>query len=138
MRDIRQDLRERRDFVRAKRIEHAAAAERLLAQEKTLDSLIEEEDAIWEKLAPRLFEGTDEQQGSVLSQVLLDTLKSKSDLSASLDELKESAVQRGVPFGEKKPGRVIHFAMLGMEQHDLVAKTPDGRWQLVELKNPVN
>ncbi|MFY9672869.1 MAG: hypothetical protein WAK13_00365 [Terriglobales bacterium] len=109
-----------------------------MAQEKTLDSLIEEEDAIWEKLAPRLFEGTDEQQGSVLSQVLLDTLKSKSDLSASLDELKESAVQRGVPFGEKKPGRVIHFAMLGMEQHDLVAKTPDGRWQLVELKNPVN
>ena len=132
MRDIRQDLRERRDFV--SRMEHAAAAERLLAQEKTLDSLIEEEDAIWEKLPPRLFEGTDEQQGSVLSQVLLDTLKSKSDLSVSLDELKESAVQRGVPFGEKKPGRVIHFAMLGMEQHDLVAKTPDGRWQLVSLR----
>ena len=39
MRDIRQDLRERRDFVRAKNMqEHAAAAERLLAQEKTLDS----------------------------------------------------------------------------------------------------
>ena len=89
MRDIRQDLRERRESVRAKRLAHTAAAERLLAQEKTLDSLIEEEDLIWEKLAPRLFEGTEAQQGSVLSQVLLDTLKSKSDLSASLDELKK-------------------------------------------------
>ena len=74
----------------------------------------------------------------MLSQVLIDTLKSKSDLSASLDQLKESAVQRGFILSEKKPGRVIHFAMLGMEQHDLVAKTPDGRWQLVELKNLLN
>jgi len=43
-----------------------------------------------------------------------------------------SAVERGVPFGEKQPGRVIHFAMLGMAQHNLVAREENGRWKLVE------
>ena len=89
-----------------------AAVERLAIQEQTLDKLIEEEDAMWEKISPPLFEGTDKQSGSVLSQVLLDTLKSKSG-TASLEELKEAAVLRGIPFGDKQPGRVIHFAVLG-------------------------
>jgi hypothetical protein len=130
MRDIRQDLRERLDSTRAKRVAMQAELERLIAQERTLDKLIEEESAIWERISPPLFEGT-EPQGSVLSQVLLETLKSKGG-AAWLGELKESAVQRGVPFGEKQPGRVIHFAMLGMAQHKLVAREQSGRWRLVE------
>lgn len=130
MRDIRQDLRERRDSVRTKKAAMLAAAERLAVQEQTLDKLIEEEDAMWEKISPPLFERT-EPQGSVLSTVLLETLKSKGGV-AWLGELKESAVERGVPFGDKQPGRVIHFAMLGMAQHHLVAREADGRWKLVE------
>ncbi len=113
-----------------------AAAERLAVQEQTLDKLIEEEDAMWEKISPPLFERS-EAQGSVLSQVLLDTLKSKGGV-AWLGELKESAVERGVPFGDKQPGRVIHFAMLGMAQHNLVARESDGRWRLVEAESAVN
>ncbi len=130
MRDIRQDLRERRDSVRTKRAAMLAAADRLAVQEQTLDRLIEEEDAMWEQVNPPLFEKT-EAQGSVLSQVLLETLKSKGGM-AWLGELKESAVERGVPFGDKQPGRVIHFAMLGMAQHNLVSRENDGRWKLVE------
>ncbi|MGA9797912.1 MAG: hypothetical protein WBQ68_02800 [Terriglobales bacterium] len=130
MRDIRSDLRERRDSVRAKKAAMQAAVERMSAQEQILDKLIEEEDAMWEKISPPLFEKS-ESQGSALSQVLLETLKSKGGF-AWLAELKESAVQRGVPFGEKQPGRVIHFAMLGMAQHNLVSRENNGRWRLVE------
>jgi hypothetical protein len=130
MRDIRSDLRERRDSVRTKKAVHLAAVERLTVQEQTLDKLIEEEDAMWEKISPPLFERT-EQQSSVLSRVLLETLKSRGGV-AWLGELKESAMERGVPFGDKQPGRVIHFAMLGMAQHKLVERKEDGRWMLVE------
>jgi hypothetical protein len=130
MRDIRQDLRERRESVKAKKLAMMAGVERLAIQEQTLDKLIEEEDAMWEKISPPLFERS-EPQGSVLSKVLLETLKSKGGI-AWLGELKESAVERGVPFGDKQPGRVIHFAMLGMAQHKLVAREGDGRWRLVE------
>jgi hypothetical protein len=60
---------------------------------------------MWDRVNPPLFPGAESRpQGSPLSQVLLDTLKSKSG-TASLEELKESAVQRGVPFGGKQPGR---------------------------------
>jgi hypothetical protein len=107
-----------------------AGAERLATQEQILDKLIEDEDAMWEKFNPPLFEKS-EPQGTVLSKVLLETLKSKGG-AAWLDELKVSAVERGVPFGEKQPGRVIHFAMLGMAQHNLVAREENGRWKLVE------
>jgi hypothetical protein len=132
MRDIRQDLRERRDSVRAKKVTLLATVDRLTAQEQTLDKLIEEEDAMWERVNPPLFQGTeDKPQGTPLSQVLLDTLRAKGGV-AWLGELKESAVERGVPFGEKHPGRVIHFAMLGMAQHNLVAREENGRWKLIE------
>ena len=133
MRDIRQDLRERRDSVRTKRASMETALERLKDEESMYDKLIAAEDAMFDKLTSPLFAGT-EQQGSVLSQVLLETLKSKGGI-AWLGELKESAVERGVPFGDKQPGRVIHFAMLGMAQHNLVARETDGRWRLVEAVN---
>jgi hypothetical protein len=109
------------------------ALERLKDEESMYDKLIAAEDAMFDKLTSPLFAGT-EQQGSVLSQVLLETLKSKGGI-AWLGELKESAVERGVPFGDKQPGRVIHFAMLGMAQHNLVARETDGRWRLVEAVN---
>lgn len=134
MRDIRQDLRERRDSVRAKREAMEVEVVSLKGQEQAYDKLIAEEDALWAKVSPTLFVDESAGAGSILSQVLLETLKSKAD-GASLEELKTSAVQRGVPFGEKQPGRVIHFAMLGMAQHNLVSREHDGRWKLVGAVN---
>jgi hypothetical protein len=134
MRDIRSDLIERRDSTRTKRQKLEEAIERLKDEEAMYEKLLAAENAMFEKLTSPLFsEG--EQPSSVLSQVLLEALRSKGG-AAWLEELKESAVERGVAFGEKKPGRVIHFAMLGMEQHNLVAREDTGRWKLVE--QPVN
>lgn len=136
MRDIRKDLRERLESVRTKREVMQRSLSNLTAQEDVLTKLLAEEDAMWERVNPPLFENVEEKPvGSPLSQVLLDTLKGKS-APATLSELKEAAVQRGVPFGGKRPGRVIHFAMLGMAQHKLVERMEDGKWMLVE--HPVN
>lgn len=132
MRDIRQDLRERLAAIRARREALERTMSTLAAQEESYSKLLEEEESMWEQVNPPLFAGAEERaQGSPLSQVLLDTLKSKSG-TASLEELKEAAVRRGVPFGGKRPGRVIHFAMLGMQQHKLVDRRTDGNWILVE------
>lgn len=132
MRDIRQDLRERLASVRAKRASLERAIDALSAQEASINKLLEEEEAMWDEVNPGLFAGAGERpQGTPLSQVLLETLRTKSG-TASLEELKEAAVRCGVPFGGKQPGRVIHFAMLGMQQHKLVDRKTDGRWTLVE------
>jgi hypothetical protein len=118
--------------MRAKRESLQRALSSVDAQEETLNALLAAEEAMWQQLNPPLFESTEEKpQGSPLSQVLLDTLKAQSG-TASLEDLKKSAVQRGVPFGGKQPGRVIHFAMLGMAQHKLVERKGDGNWMLVE------
>jgi hypothetical protein len=131
MRDIRQDLRERLSSVRTKRESLQRELASVDAQESTISNLLEAEEALWSQVNPPLFEGTEEKPSSPLSQVLLETLKSQSG-SASLEELKRSAVRRGVPFGGKQPGRVIHFAMLGMAQHKLVERKGDGSWTLIE------
>jgi hypothetical protein len=107
----------------------------LTDQVASIERLLEAENTIWEKVNPPLFVGSDNgQQGTALSQMLLDVLRSKNGI-ASLDELKEVATQRGVPFGDKHPGRVIHFALLGMGQHKLVRRLADGRWELVKESN---
>jgi hypothetical protein len=49
-----------------------------------------------------------------------------------LKDLAEAAVQRGYPFGAKKPGRVVHFALLGMKSGSAVQQLGDGFWRLTE------
>ena len=132
MRDIRQDLKERLGTVFTKRHSLTKELQSLDEQAARIKALLDAEDAMWQEINPPLFEGlNDKTQSSPLSQVLLDVLRAK-DGPATLDELKDAAVRRGVPFGDKQPGRVIHFAMIGMAQHNLVARHADGRWGLAE------
>ena len=134
MRDIRQDLKERLASVFAKRTSLMKELNEVDEQASMIKALLEAEDSMWREINPPLFEGANEKPSSPLSQVLLDCLRTRAG-AASLDELKDAAVQRGIPFGGKQPGRVIHFAMLGMAQHDLVERTSDGRWELKERVN---
>jgi hypothetical protein len=138
MRDIRPDLRERLKSVLIKRQSHQKALDNLAAEEQLLTKMLQSEDAMFE-VPSTLFDAAEDvgpaQPTAPLSEVLIETLKAHSG-SASLDELKEGAAQRRVPFGGKQPGRVIHFAMLGMAQHRLVDRKDDGRWFLVE--EPIN
>jgi hypothetical protein len=126
LRDIRQDLRERLASIKAARESMQDNLRQLTEQQATLEKLLEAEEALWQPVTPSLFP---ECEDGTLRQVLIDTLKAK-DGAASLEELKDAATERGVPFGRKQPGRVIHFAMLGMAQNRLVERTADGRWEL--------
>ncbi len=129
MRDIRKDLKDRLADIKARRNEMQAELRRLADQEAAVERLLLAEESKWRHTTPSLFESEPQPQQMTLSQLLLDTLKSKNG-TASLDELKEEARQSGVPFGRKQPGRAIHFAMLGMAQHNLVERTKDGKWSL--------
>jgi hypothetical protein len=136
MRDIRPDLRERLQSVRDKRESLQRALDNLSVQEQMYTKLLAGEDAMFEVPPSTLFDGDEAKpQGSPLSQVLLEALKSKPG-PATLQELKDSAARQGISFGAKQPGRVIHFAMLGMAQHNLVTREGDGRWKLAE--GPIN
>jgi hypothetical protein len=137
MRDIRPDLQERLQSILNKRQSLQRRLDALAVEETLLTSLLRAEDAAYPPCS--LFDALEEpeltqpgpiQPDAPLSEVLLSTLKEKSGM-ASLDELKESASKRGFSFGAKQPGRVIHFALIGMSQHKLVEKK-DGRWTLVQ------
>ena len=137
MRDIRPDLQERLQSVLNKRASLQRRLDSLAVEEALLTKLLQAEDAMYppSTLFDALEEAEPTQPGPVhptsapLSEVLLDTLKEKSG-TASLDELKESATKRGFSFGAKQPGRVIHFALIGMSHHRLVERK-GGRWMLV-------
>jgi hypothetical protein len=132
VRDIRHDLRERLVAISAKRKDLHRALDMCEVQEDCIKRMLAEEELLWESVSPRLFdEPAPAVGGTTLSQVLLDTLKAKG-APATLDELKDAAIKRGVPFGEKKPGRAIHFALIGMQQHALVKRAEGGRWTLAE------
>jgi hypothetical protein len=45
-----------------------------------------------------------------------------------LDEIKGEIAKTDYDFGEKKPGRAIHFALLGMGQTGDVERQDDKRW----------
>lgn len=49
----------------------------------------------------------------------------------SLGELKDAATLRGLRFDDgKQPGRVLHFALIGLAQRGIVEPTPTGHWRL--------
>jgi hypothetical protein len=50
----------------------------------------------------------------------------------SLGDLKRIAVAHGLDFNGKKPGRVIHFALLGMAQNGDVEMVEKGVWKIKE------
>ena len=48
----------------------------------------------------------------------------------SLDDLKNQAAARRLDFKGKNPGRVLHFALVGMAQSGLVERLAGGDWRL--------
>jgi hypothetical protein len=50
----------------------------------------------------------------------------------SMEDFKAELQKRAYPFGDKAPGRVINFSLVGLVNHDKVLKLKDGRWRLVE------
>ena len=69
-----------------------------------------------------------EGERSVLSKFLTHYLADGT--VRPLEDIKVAAVQSRIAFGEKNPGRVLHFALLGMAQNGMVRMVDKGKWQI--------
>jgi hypothetical protein len=148
MRDIREDLRERLDAFAAQRVE----LERQLAEVQTQETsykvaLRQEEQRIRDLTDSRgasLFPTSAPAMNSdaatsspALTFVILNAMVSKRRPLA-LDEIKD-AISNSFDFGEKAPGRSIHFGLVGLQRAGEVDRLPDGRWTIAEVpKNGVS
>lgn len=137
MRDIRPDLQERLSSVEKELAGFQEKLRSLESQRDTLRSLLAAENERWESVTSHKEasgNGQATQQDLIgmtaLSSILREHLADHK--RHHLNELSEAAVKRGYPFGEKKPGRVVHFALLGMKSGNAVEQLGEGYWRLSE------
>ncbi len=130
MRDIREDLRHRLTKIAVQRGELRSRLAWLDEVEAHIKALVEYERAQVEFDQPALF--TDDSLEAEQSAIGKFVREALSDLRPrTLDELKATAQERGMAFGDKNPGRVLHFALVGMKQNGIVDRDTEGRWRLL-------
>lgn len=131
MRDIREDLRQRLQSIAIQRGQLQARLAWLDQAEANIKGLLEFEKMQVDADQQVLFEQeppVGEEERSAIARFLRDVLM--DGRPRTLDELKQAAFTRGLAFGDKNPGRVLHFALLGMAQSGIVEMVGKGIWQL--------
>ncbi|MGO8718830.1 MAG: hypothetical protein ACLQMO_06380 [Acidobacteriaceae bacterium] len=136
MQDIRQELRERIKQTQDRREQLHHELEQLDTTEQSLQGVLNSENELWKRLTPTssLFQHVpvaDEQSnngGNTLPGLLTEFMRNGK--AWSMDDFKAELQKRGYPFGEKAPGRVINFALVGLLNRKLVLHCEDGRWRL--------
>jgi len=136
MRDIRSDLSERLEGIKKERAAIEARLAFLKETEDLVTTVLKREEDAWSTQQPLKFEPEETQRSngkydSPLAKLVLETLKESGGV-CTLDDLKKAAFKNRIGFGDKKPGRSIHFLLVGMEQNKLVEGLGEGRWKLVE------
>lgn len=136
MRDIRDDLQERLGAIDQ---ELHLLDERSIALNKEaemLRALLQRENHRWHGAQPSLFTAP-VHAGNGNGAAPARTLLSKMVIEALADqrwhdvsEIAAAVSAKGYEFGEKAPGRVLHFALLGMRQSGVVKRSKQGRWRL--------
>lgn len=106
--------------------------ERIATERKALDLRKQEhilEDLIAKDEVPNAVQlvGLSVQRGPV-AHFIQETVGGDGT-SWTIDALKRAAKERGLSFGEKNPGRVLHFALVGMSRNGLVEMTAKGTWR---------
>jgi hypothetical protein len=131
MRDIRVDLQERLNTVAQKRAALHVILKELDTIESGINALLQLEGGYFAvSQNGNVNHVTVEDTGTELAQFILRTLR-QAQQAVSLDDLKEAAISTNINFGDKKPGRVIHWALVGMARHGLVDKR-DEKWMIME------
>jgi hypothetical protein len=136
MRDIRDDLKERLAAIDAEADKLKAQLESLSLKKAPIQKLLQEEDARFAKSDQVLFAGVHDEPGKYstpLSRIILGKIRLNGGI-ASLEDLKQAAEDAAYNFGEKQPGRSIHFALIGMAQSGLVESMGDSVWKLKEAQ----
>lgn len=129
MRDITKDLEERIDETKK---EHARLLRQILAlqqNEKMLTAMLESETARWPEqgILPGLAGSNGASQSASLFSRFLQMALSDGK-PRRLDELKIRAQGQGIDFGNKNPGRVLHYALVAMQQNKMVKRLESGEW----------
>ena len=127
MRDIRKDLRERFDAVIDERQKIQARLADLQAVENGLKMLMRNEDEHFSTLTSPLFPAG--MTGTGLAQLIVTAMEVKNR-PLDLAEIKQELLQTDYNFGEKNPGRAIHFALVGLRESEIVERLEDKRWKL--------
>lgn len=136
MRDIRADLQERLTHVEKELRTIEAKFNNLQSLRETLRVMVAAEAEKWDGLGAQkgLFTNGNgatheaESHATPLSAILQEVMSDRKKVH--LKDIAEAVVKHGYPFGEKKPGRVLHFALLGMKSGGLVERLGEGYWKL--------
>lgn len=135
MKDIRPDLRERLDALEKRSAILRSQLEQNKEQEELLKNLLQHEDERFGRLeaalvAPsRSIDGDRSGAASTpLAKLIVNTIK-QSDHPVTLDDLKRAAEHVKFDFGTKKPGRVLHWALVAMHENNVIERNGAG-WKL--------
>ena len=142
-RDIRRDLQERRESIKKQREDYKLKLAELDKAEANVDALLEYEEQEWGAKPIRTLvltsHGEDHAEANgfgrtPLSQLILETLKDSSR-ALGLDDFKKHAKSSGFDFGEKSPGRTLHWALVGLAENGhlvVTGKNTERRYRLKE------
>jgi hypothetical protein len=130
MRDIRSDLQERLDAVAKDRFALQAQLTELDHIETGIKALMQREGMLFVAASNGNGSHSEAEIRTPLSQFVLQTLR-EAQQPMPLDKVRDEAIKAGLDFGDKSPGRVVHWALVGMAQHGSVEKLKSG-WRIKE------
>src|SRR5450631_1104322 len=122
MQDIRAGLKERLAAVIKERSALRARFAEIEQLEATIRVLLQQEESKFGKLEPKLpfnelapsAEPKVVRGNTPLSRLIIATLET-SNKPLTLSDFKQEAARRNFDFGDKAPGRVLLWALVGME-----------------------
>ena len=127
-RDITRDLQLRLDELDNQRQDLEKRLDEVNRLSSSYRLLLEHESHRWTQLPLPDLEKALQPAQTRLSQTLLNLLSNRQDWP--LHKLVDGILQTGYDFKNKSPGRVVHYALVGMRQHNLVEKVSDGVWRI--------
>ena len=132
MRDIRVDLTERLNALGGEREKLKVRMAALDHKEALIRAILQqEEDRLRRAQAgsepPSSNPGENGKYASPIARFVLSAFHRQNPVS--LRQLRDAGVRERVPFGDKSPGRVIHFLLIGMEKNGLVERLGRGMWR---------
>ncbi len=129
MRDITMDLEERIVETKKDRVRLLRQIDALDQNAEMLITMLESEMARWPEqgILPGLAGSNGaSRSSSTFSRFLQQALS--DGRPRRLDELKLLAQGQGIDFGSKTPGRVLHYALVAMQQNRMVKRLKSGEW----------
>jgi hypothetical protein len=130
MRDIRKDLHERLNAILAEQDVHRQKVAELESQKNMLTTLLEQEQHRWGAEISTVRKSQD------LTEIIRDIMSDGGEWHGGT--VADVLLKRGYDVGDGKPGRIIHFTLLGMAKRDLVESVGNGKWKLKQRHDLVN